>query len=149
VILNLGHDGGADNWSLGVLTYEMFTGVTPFYQKGMDQMHLFRCIVKCRFDMPETISDEAKDFVKQLLQGDATKRLGSLSGGIFDIYNHAWFKSIDFRELRRMEIKPPFVPTIKNPLDASNFDRWDHLQDKTTVKFARIAPKYEAVFENF
>jgi protein kinase A len=128
----------------------MFKGTTPFYQKGMDQMQLFRCIVKGRFDMPHGISDEAADFVKQLLQIDSTKRLGSLSGGISDIYNHAWFKnSIDFRELRRMAVKPPFVPNIKNPLDASNFDSWDHLSDKCNMKFARIAPKYEILFHNF
>jgi protein kinase A len=148
--MNQGHDCGADDWSLGVLTYEMFTGRTPFYEKGMDQMHLFRCIVKGRYETPDGISDEAADFVRKLLQVDSTKRLGSLSGGTFDISNHAWFQnSIDFRELRRMSIKPPFVPKITNPLDASNFDSWDHLPDKSDMTFARISPKYEAIFDNF
>jgi serine/threonine protein kinase len=149
VILNKGHDFGADHWSLGVLTYEMLTCAIPFYENGMDQMELFRNVVKGSFDIPKGISPEAQDFLKNMLQKQPTQRLGSLSGGIFDIYNHPWFKSIDFRELRKMGITPPFVPKIKNPLDASNFESWDHLQDKSKMTFDQISPKYEAIFENF
>ena len=49
VILNRGHNWGADHWSLGVLTFEMLAGYTPFYKEGMDQMELFRAIVKGRY----------------------------------------------------------------------------------------------------
>jgi serine/threonine protein kinase len=51
VILNRGHDGGADHWSQGVLIFEMLTGETPFYEAGMDQMELFQKIVYGKFDM--------------------------------------------------------------------------------------------------
>ena len=87
--------------------------------------------------------------MKLLIHRDPTRRLGSLAGGAFDIYNHPWFRSIDFSLLRRMELKPPFVPKIRNPLDASNFDDWSHLDDKFVMSFNEITPKQGRIFENF
>ena len=49
VILNRGHNAGADHWSLGVMIYEMICGFTPFYSSGMDQAALFAAIVKGKF----------------------------------------------------------------------------------------------------
>jgi protein kinase A len=85
VILNHGYDWGADHWSLGVMTYEILTGSTPFYKEGMNQLELFRSIVKGRFEPPFMISQRGKDFLKGLIKTDPTKRLGSLAGGEMDI----------------------------------------------------------------
>jgi serine/threonine protein kinase len=35
-----GHDHTADWWALGVLTYEMLTGVPPYYDKNRNMMFL-------------------------------------------------------------------------------------------------------------
>lgn len=40
MILGQGHDHTADWWALGVLTYEMLTGVPPFYDKNRNMMFL-------------------------------------------------------------------------------------------------------------
>ena len=45
VITNRGHDHGADHWSFAVLLYEMLTGRTPFYRKGMDQIMCKFCVL--------------------------------------------------------------------------------------------------------
>ena len=49
VILNRGHDKGADHWSFGVLTYEMIEGTTPFYTPGIGQIKAFQRICKGNF----------------------------------------------------------------------------------------------------
>jgi hypothetical protein len=84
-----------------------------------------------------------------MIKRDPTRRLGSLAGGERDIFVHPFFESIDFKELRRMTIKPPYVPTIKNPLDATNFEDWSHLQDKTEKKYKSLTKKQEEIFEDF
>jgi serine/threonine protein kinase len=127
----------------------MISGETPFYKSGMEQMDLFRAIVKGDFEMPDGVSKDAASLISGLLNKEPTQRLGSLRGGEDDILNHPFFKSIDLTKLRRKEIKAPFVPKVKDPLDSSNFEDWGHLEDKTKHKYPKIAAKDEKIFEEF
>ena len=149
MILNRGHNWAADHWSLGILIFELFTGNTPFYLDGMEQMDLFRAIVKGKYKMPKSIHGDGADIVKGLLNKDPYQRLGSFKGGVDDILNHPWFSSIDFDKLVNKDIKAPRVPKIKNPLDASNFDDWSHLEDKMKKKYPKLSAKHEAIFDEF
>jgi protein kinase A len=147
--MNRGHNGAADHWSLGVLIYELIAGKTPFYEEGMDQLELFKANVRGRYTMPRGISPEGASLIKGLIVKDPTQRLGSLKGGEDDILNHPWFASIDIDKLRSKEIKAPYVPKIKNPLDASNFDDWSHLEDKTKKKYPKLTAEQERTFASF
>ena len=151
VILNRGHDKGADHWSYAVLIYEMIAGYTPFYTEGMDQMTLFRCICNGRYEFPPAgvMSMEIEDLLQRFFVLDPAKRLGSLARGINEIYAHQWFSDIDFAELRHKEIEAPWVPEIKDPLDKSNFENWDHLEDKTLKKDPPLLPLQQRIFHNF
>ena len=157
VILNRGHNGSADHWSLGILIHEMLTGTTPFYKTGMGQIELFKAIVKNRFQLPAQFmsKDEvtpAGSIITELLTKDPAKRLGNLAGGEDGLVQHPWFSSdngINFDELRQKRVKAPQIPTIKNPLDSSNFENWSHLQDKTKIKFPRLSPQQMKVFDDF
>ena len=153
VILNRGHSVGADHWSLGVMIYEMLVGDTPFYKEGMDQISLYRAIVTADFVRPPTermMSKDATKIIKAFLVPDPAKRLGALAGRDKDILGHPWFQpEINFAKLRRKEIRAPWVPKIKDPLDVSNFERWDHLEDKTKTKYPKLGAKDQAIFKGF
>jgi serine/threonine protein kinase len=148
-ILNRGHNWGADHWSLGVLIFEMLTGLQAFYKEGMQQMDLFRAIVKGVYDPPRDASDSAVEMVKGFLTRNASDRLGSLAGGEDDILAHRWFGSIDFDLLRSETIKPPFIPNIRNPLDSSNFEDWSHLEDKLKKTYPKLTRDQAAFFDDF
>jgi len=149
VILNRGHNWAADHWSLGVMIFEMITGETPFYEEGMEQMDLFRAIVRCKYTVPRKVSAQASSLIHAFVTKDPYHRLGSLKGGEDDVLNHPWFESIDFEELRQEKIAAPFVPKIKDPLDASNFDDWSHLEDKAKKKYPKLTPEQEKIFDEF
>jgi protein kinase A len=153
VVLNRGHDKGGDHWSLGIMIFEMISGYTPFYKDGMDQISLFRAIVKGNFKYPrsrrELFSDQSKDLINRLLVIDPTQRLGSLARGEKDIYRCAWFEDISFDKLKRKEIPSPWIPKIKDPLDTSNFENWDHLDDKAKAKDPPISKKDDDIFKSF
>lgn len=151
VILNRGHDKGADNWSLGCMIFEMISGYTPFYKDGMDQISLFRAIVKGNFKYPRRsgFSDDSKDIINGLLVADPTQRLGSLARGEKDIYRSKWFKEVNFDKLKQKAVTAPWIPKIKDPLDTSNFEDWNHLDDKEKAKDPAISKKDDDIFKNF
>jgi calcium-dependent protein kinase len=77
-IINLKpYDTKADIWSIGVILYVLLCGYTPF--QGKDIEEIFNSIRKgeVHFDYEEfeSVSEEAKDLVKKMLQVDTEKRL--------------------------------------------------------------------------
>ena len=149
VILSRGHNWGADHWSLGVLAYEMCKGGTPFYTHGMDQAHLFQRIIKCKWSMPRGISAAYQELLRGFICNEPSRRLGSLAGGEDDILGHPFFESIDFEELRLKTIRAPYVPNIKDPLDASNFEDWSHLDNKLQKAYPELTDDQNALFQKF
>lgn len=89
------------------------------------------------------------DIITSLLCRDPSKRLGSLVGGEDDIPKQAFLKGIDFDALRQKKISPPMVPTVKDPLDSSNFDNWDSETDKRRNRYPGISAEEDKVFDDF
>mmetsp|Transcript_7801 Transcript_7801/g.8272 ORF Transcript_7801/g.8272 Transcript_7801/m.8272 type:complete len:775 (-) Transcript_7801:268-2592(-) len=123
IILNEGHDIAVDYWALGVLIYEMVTGWPPFYAD--EPMKTYEKIVACAVSFPVYITRQLSDLVSKLLTTQPGKRLGNLKGGINDIMKHKWFGSFDWNGLDSLSIPAPYIPTIKDATDVSNFDNYD------------------------
>ena len=116
-----GHDFAVDWWSLGVLTYELLTGASPFTVEGEknSQSEISKRILKCSPPMPRDFSPEVRDFILRLLTKDPTKRMGATSPD--DIKNHSFFKNVDWEALSHKKIPAPFSPVIQGETDTSNF----------------------------
>lgn len=129
----------------------MIAGYTPFYTEGMDQITLFRSICKGQYEFPPAgvMSMELEDLLQRFFVLDPAKRLGSLARGINEIYAHQWYSEIDFAELRHKEIEAPWLPEINDPLDKSNFENWDHLEDKMLTEDPPLRLEEQRIFHNF
>lgn len=79
------HDYAVDNWTLGVLCYELLYGAPPF--EAESQKDTFRRIMKVDLSFPSTpvVSSEAKSLISQLLVKDSSKRLS-----LKEILKHPW-----------------------------------------------------------
>lgn len=84
ILLGTGHDHASDWWALGVLMYEMLTGIPPFYDKNRNVMFLNIEKAKLRWPDPQrhgiSVSDVAKDIIQKLLMKDKGRRLGAKGG---------------------------------------------------------------------
>ena len=151
IILQKGHNAGADHWSWGVLLYESIVGSTPFYEKSMDQMTLFKRIISGKFDFPggNFMSTFSKDLIRRMLTVRQSERLGSFAGAADDIKRHPWFKELNWEALVEKKISAPWKPDIKDALDVSNFDNWDHLEKKTDSKLKPLNEKEQQMFQDF
>ncbi|KAI0691428.1 Pkinase-domain-containing protein [Cytidiella melzeri] len=114
-----GYTKTVDWWTLGVLLYEMMTGLPPFYDENVNVM--YQRILSDPLIFPPEISPDAKSVMTGLLQRDPSRRLGA--GGADEIKKHPFFsKHVDWHRLVAKKIQPPFKPSVESVLDVANFD---------------------------
>ncbi len=119
VIQGKGHGKGVDWWTLGILIYEMLASYPPFYDE--DPMMTYAKISRGKIVIPKHFSRRVVDLIKRLLHPKPTNRLGVLKGGASLIKQHPWFEGFDWEALEKKQMKPPFIPEIKNDTDLSHF----------------------------
>lgn len=115
-----GHNKAVDYWSIGILIFEMLSGMPPFYDDN--PMITYTKIFGGKITWPKIINPTAKDLIKRLLEEDPTKRLGCLSGCCEDVKRHSWLAGFDYDQCLRYDMKAPWVPSLKNNRDLSCFD---------------------------
>ncbi|KAI1730439.1 protein kinase domain-containing protein [Ditylenchus destructor] len=111
-----------DWWGLGVLLFEMLVGEPPF--SGEDEEEIFDSIVSDDVRYPRFLSIEAIAIMRRLMRKNPEKRIGSGEADATEVKKQRFFVHINWEwdKLLSREIKPKFVPTIKNIEDVSNFD---------------------------
>lgn len=119
LLLGQGYTKVVDWWTLGVLLYEMLTGLPPFYNENTNEM--YRRILQDPLRFPDDIDKEARSLLSGLLARNPAKRLGN--SGAAEIKSHPFFSSIDWKKLYAKKIQPPFKPNVENAADTSNFDQ--------------------------
>ncbi|KAJ3698120.1 hypothetical protein LUZ61_001825 [Rhynchospora tenuis] len=76
-VLHRAYGTEADMWSVGVIAYILLCGSRPFWARS--ESGIFRAVLKAEPSFDEapwpTLSSEAKDFVKKLLNKDYRKRM--------------------------------------------------------------------------
>ena len=129
VIVNMGHDRAVDYWALGVLIFEMVTGLCPF--EGEDSMATYNLILQGQISFPSTpkVPLACKSIISLFCQTKPQRRLGYLKIG--DIFSHHWFVGFDWNAFSSKELSAPFTPKVTNDDDLSNFDHYEEIDDAT------------------
>ncbi|OAD02134.1 protein kinase A catalytic subunit [Mucor lusitanicus CBS 277.49] len=117
IILSKGYTKAVDWWGLGVLIFEMVVGRAPFIDKN--PVNLYQKILECRVDWPEDMSADLKDLLQNLLTADIEGRYTSQ-----EIKEHVWFADLNFDQVLKRKVKPPYIPKVKDDGDTTCFAKY-------------------------
>ncbi|KAL3899141.1 MAG: hypothetical protein SGCHY_002257 [Lobulomycetales sp.] len=116
---NKGYTKVVDWWTLGILLFEMLTGLPPFYDENTNDM--YKKILSEPLVIPDEISQASRDLLTKLLDRNPEKRLGA--NGAEEIKKHPFFADIQWNKLMAKKYVPPFKPEVESATDTSNFDQ--------------------------
>lgn len=143
VLCRQDHGTAADYYSLGVVCCEMMRGVRPYggsTRKEVRSNVLSRQVRVTKDQLPEAWSEEAIDFVNQLLKRIPDCRLGA--NGPKEVKGHPWFSDFPWSKLAEKALQACFLPTaapihvevpkqdtsLQRPAQASNLFAGYHFQ---------------------
>ncbi|KAJ5320101.1 hypothetical protein PENANT_c025G04412 [Penicillium antarcticum] len=121
LLLGNGYTKSVDWWTLGVLLYEMLTGLPPFYDENTNEMYRKILQEPLTFPTSDIVPPAARDLLTRLLDRDPVRRLGA--NGAAEIKSHHFFANIDWRKLLQRKYEPSFRPNVLDARDTDNFDR--------------------------
>ena len=97
-----------DIWSLGISLYTMVCGELPFVVDDENDIYiLMDKIIKGNYNIPEFLSNECKDLIKNMLVTDPDKRIT-----LEQIKNHKWVNKFNFNYMKSpgINIDECFLP---------------------------------------
>ncbi|XP_046823069.1 obscurin isoform X3 [Vespa crabro] len=104
---NEGVDYAADMWSVGIITYILLSGISPF--RGVNDRETLTKIRQGAWDFDDrwkNISNEAKDFIRSLLVYNVDKRMN-----IKAALKHPWLEYADKSPLDLYKIPSEYLKT--------------------------------------
>ena len=145
ILLDKKYGRAVDWWAFGVLIYQMLLQQSPF--RGEDEDEIYDAILADEPLYPIHMPRDSVSILQKLLTREPDLRLGSGPTDAQEIMSHAFFKNINWDDVRDKKVSPPFRPEIKNATDTSNFDsEFTSVTPVLTPVQSGIAPPYPFAF---
>lgn len=151
-----GYTAAVDYWSLGATMFKLLTGKRPFSDENFEDMIEMATVMQRNVDehairnnkeyvmlfkkvnYPDDMEPDTKDMLSHLLDTDPETRFGSR--GLDEVFNHPYFKGIDWNKLEMKHIDPPFVPNTNNS---------QSMKKNTSSKTSMLAMDFTTAMEKY
>jgi len=140
------YDQAVDWWALGIFTFELLLGYSPF--AADNQIQTYRNILQKEVKFPaKNLSTDAKDFIKQLLVKNPQRRLGHGE----DVTCHHWLKNVDWDNVLYKRSMPIFIPQLDGDGDTRYYDKFDDKYKSLRKMFKSdpVSEETKSYFEGF
>lgn len=107
MILGKGYGLAVDLWSLGVVIYEMVSGMVPFAEEVDDPYAIYEKILDHMLVFPEYVRADCRAVVEQLLSPDPTYRSNN---DTLSLRRHKWLQGFDWTALKSRTLQAPYLP---------------------------------------
>ena len=124
-----------DWYLIGVLLYEMLTGLPPYFNKNTKLIQ--KNIVSSKLSIPKDASSQCRDLLKKLLDKDPSRRLGA-NVGADEILSHPWFKGITLKDIDKSKIKT-YIPYL--------YETPEEMVSKMDIKTKKKMTEYNQRFQ--
>lgn len=150
IVKGVGYNQSSDWWSLGILLFEMLVGTTPFKHDNLESLFEMICDGES-LQYPSFLSEQATNFLQQLIKVDPEQRMSSLHGRK-SVTSHPWFREIQWLQIETRSAVPPLVPTLESKVDASNYtpeDNFEKIQEWHNAESVSIPIDVQKFFDEF
>ncbi|EMR69247.1 putative calcium-independent protein kinase c protein [Eutypa lata UCREL1] len=120
ILLDKKYGRAVDWWAFGVLIYQMLLQQSPF--RGEDEDEIYDAILADEPLYPIHMPRDSVSILQKLLTREPDQRLGSGPTDAQEVMNQPFFRNTVWDDIYHKRVAPPFMPTIKNATDTSNFD---------------------------
>jgi serine/threonine protein kinase len=138
IVLGNGYGHEVDWWALGVITFELMAGHSPW--KCKNPAGIFKRVLKMAIAFPDHFEPSTRDFIQQLLERRRAERLGCPRKGLGEaaavqVMGHAWWfqgdgpdaAAWDWEALLARAATPPYRPAVWGPEDVSATPQEEYL----------------------
>ncbi len=125
--------------------FEMLIGYPPFFSEDPSETYNKILNWEDHFEIPDdaNISPQAMDLICRLMN-HKEERLGI--NGVEEIKAHPFFFGVKWRKLK--EMKPPFIPDLKDIKDTKYFDNYEEEEPWWIPEYDKVS-KIEILNDNY
>jgi len=129
-----------DWYLVGVLLFEMLTGLPPYFSKSSGAIQ--KNIVSKKLSIPDDLSPKWRDLLYKLLDKDPARRLG-YKNGAEEIVAHPWFEGISLDQVEQKELK--FLEEFEPYLSKSPEQWVKNITESTREKMEIFNLRYQKI----
>ncbi|CAF1609902.1 unnamed protein product, partial [Didymodactylos carnosus] len=123
------HSFETDVWSLGILIYTLLVGHPPFDTESV--LSTLSRVAKVEYELPSSLSDEAKDLINNILQKQPEKRLTLNQVKEHSFFTKEFEKQSPLYENLFLTTKPPDI-LFTTAMGTSSSSKSDYFQNNPT-----------------